>query len=103
MTLAGIPDLEVKALARRHGKEVIARGVLGSPWIFADGAPFWGSFRCSGVGFAGLGRSGVDCWRSRSVRFAIRQCSAPIDKGHNARVNKVGALLIAACYRNGRF
>ena len=43
--LAGMSDPEVKALARRHGETAVARGVFGSPWIFADGEPFWGSDR----------------------------------------------------------
>jgi 2-hydroxychromene-2-carboxylate isomerase len=43
--LAGIADPEVKLIARRHGDQAIARGVFGSPWIFVDGEPFWGSDR----------------------------------------------------------
>ena len=43
--LAGIADPEVKIIARRHGEEAVARGVFGSPWIFVDGEPFWGSDR----------------------------------------------------------
>jgi len=43
--LAGIGDPEVKAIARRHGDEAVARGVFGSPWIFVDGEPFWGNDR----------------------------------------------------------
>jgi len=45
LILAGIDDPEVKATARRHGEEAISRGVFGSPWIFVDGEPFWGSDR----------------------------------------------------------
>jgi len=43
--LAGIGDPEVKAIARQHGEAAVARGVFGSPWIFVDGEPFWGSDR----------------------------------------------------------
>jgi 2-hydroxychromene-2-carboxylate isomerase len=43
--LAGINDPEVKAIARQHGEAAVARGVFGSPWIFVDGEPFWGSDR----------------------------------------------------------
>ncbi len=45
MMLAGMIDPEIKALARRHGEEAVSRGVFGSPWIFVDGEPFWGSDR----------------------------------------------------------
>src|SRR5262245_26848177 len=34
MTLAGMADPEVKAVARRHGESAVARGVFGSPWLF---------------------------------------------------------------------
>ena len=47
--LAGIADPEVKLIARRHGEEAVARGVFGSPWIFVDGEPFWGSDRLAMV------------------------------------------------------
>jgi 2-hydroxychromene-2-carboxylate isomerase len=47
--LAGINDPEVKAIARQHGEAVVARGVFGSPWIFVDGEPFWGSDRLAMV------------------------------------------------------
>ena len=47
--LAGIPDPDVKAIARRHSEEAISRGVFGSPWIFVDGEPFWGNDRLSMV------------------------------------------------------
>jgi len=43
--LAGIADPEVKLIARQRGEEAVARGVFGSPWIFVDGEPFWGSDR----------------------------------------------------------
>ena len=43
--LAGIADPEVKRIARDHGEQAVARGVFGSPWIFVDGEPFWGSDR----------------------------------------------------------
>jgi len=45
MMLAGMTDPEVKAIARRHSETAVARGVFGSPWIFVDGEPFWGSDR----------------------------------------------------------
>lgn len=47
--LAGINDPEVKAIARQHGEAAVARGVFGSPWIFVDGEPFWGSDRLAMV------------------------------------------------------
>jgi 2-hydroxychromene-2-carboxylate isomerase len=43
--LAGMADSEVKAIARQHGESAVTRGVFGSPWIFVDGEPFWGSDR----------------------------------------------------------
>ncbi len=43
--LAGIADPAVKIIAREHGEQAVARGVFGSPWIFVDGEPFWGSDR----------------------------------------------------------
>jgi len=43
--LAGMIDAEVKAIARQHGETAVARGVFGSPWIFIDREPFWGSDR----------------------------------------------------------
>jgi len=49
LILAGIPDPEVKAIARHHSEDAISRGVFGSPWIFVDGEPFWGSDRFSMV------------------------------------------------------
>jgi 2-hydroxychromene-2-carboxylate isomerase len=45
MILAGIADPEVKIIARQQGEQAVARGVFGSPWIFVDGEPFWGSDR----------------------------------------------------------
>ncbi len=45
MMLAGMIDPEIKTLARRCGEEGVTRGVFGSPWIFVDGEPFWGSDR----------------------------------------------------------
>jgi 2-hydroxychromene-2-carboxylate isomerase len=47
--LAGINDPAVKAIARQHGEAAVARGVFGSPWIFVDGEPFWGSDRLAMV------------------------------------------------------
>ena len=47
--LDGMTDPEVKAIARRHGEAAVARGVFGSPWIFVDGEPFWGSDRLAMV------------------------------------------------------
>jgi 2-hydroxychromene-2-carboxylate isomerase len=47
--MTGIDDPEVKAIARQHGEAVVARGVFGSPWIFVDGEPFWGSDRLAMV------------------------------------------------------
>jgi len=47
--LAGIADPEVKRIAREQGEQAVARGVFGSPWIFVDGEPFWGSDRLSMV------------------------------------------------------
>jgi 2-hydroxychromene-2-carboxylate isomerase len=49
MLLAGISDPEVKLIARQQGERAVARGVFGSPWIFVDGEPFWGSDRLSMV------------------------------------------------------
>jgi 2-hydroxychromene-2-carboxylate isomerase len=45
--LAGINDPQIKALARAHCDQAIARGVFGSPWIFVDDEPFWGYDRLS--------------------------------------------------------
>lgn len=45
LVLVGTTDPEIKAIARRHGEEAVARGVFGSPWIFVDGEPFWGNDR----------------------------------------------------------
>ena len=30
---------------RGGGEAAVSRGVFGSPWIFVDGEPFWGSDR----------------------------------------------------------
>ena len=49
MMLAGMIDPEIKNLARRYGEEAVTRGVFGSPWIFVDGEPFWGSDRLAMV------------------------------------------------------
>ncbi len=49
MMLAGMIDPEIKTLARRYGEEAVTRGVFGSPWIFVDGEPFWGSDRLAMV------------------------------------------------------
>jgi 2-hydroxychromene-2-carboxylate isomerase len=43
--LVGTADPEVKAIARQYGETAVNRGVFGSPWIFVDGEPFWGSDR----------------------------------------------------------
>jgi 2-hydroxychromene-2-carboxylate isomerase len=43
--LAGIADPAVKMIARQRGENAVASGVFGSPWIFVDGEPFWGSDR----------------------------------------------------------
>jgi 2-hydroxychromene-2-carboxylate isomerase len=49
MMLAGMTDSEVKAIARRYGEAAVARGVFGSPWIFVEDEPFWGSDRLAMV------------------------------------------------------
>ncbi len=49
MILAGIADPEVKIIARQQGEQAVARGVFGSPWIFVDDEPFWGSDRMAMV------------------------------------------------------
>ena len=49
MMLAGMIDPEIKTVARRYGEEAVTRGVFGSPWIFVDGEPFWGSDRLAMV------------------------------------------------------
>lgn len=43
--LGRIDAPDVKALAREHGEIAVRRGIFGSPWIFVDGEPFWGSDR----------------------------------------------------------
>jgi 2-hydroxychromene-2-carboxylate isomerase len=40
-----LADPEVKIIARQQGEQAVARGVFGSPWIFVDDEPFWGSDR----------------------------------------------------------
>ena len=47
--MAGMSDPAVKAIARQQGEAAVARGVFGSPWIFVDGEPFWGSDRLAMV------------------------------------------------------
>ena len=49
MMLAGMTDSEVKAIARRYGEAAVARGIFGSPWIFVEDEPFWGSDRLAMV------------------------------------------------------
>jgi 2-hydroxychromene-2-carboxylate isomerase len=49
MMLAGVTGSEVKAIARRYGEAAAARGVFGSPWIFVEDEPFWGSDRLAMV------------------------------------------------------
>lgn len=43
--LADIVNPEIKAIARHHGEQAVARGVFGSPWLFIDDEPFWGADR----------------------------------------------------------
>ena len=38
-----------QGIARQHGEAAVTRGVFGSPWIFVDGEPFWGSDRLAMV------------------------------------------------------
>ncbi len=40
--MAGIQTVEVKNILKTAVDEAIARGVFGSPYIFADDEPFWG-------------------------------------------------------------
>ncbi len=44
-TLAALGDQTVKDRLRQETDDAIARGVFGSPYIVADGEPFWGSDR----------------------------------------------------------
>jgi 2-hydroxychromene-2-carboxylate isomerase len=43
--LAAIQDPAVKERLRAENEAAMARGVFGSPFIFVDGEPFWGSDR----------------------------------------------------------
>jgi 2-hydroxychromene-2-carboxylate isomerase len=40
--MAAIESPEIKGLAKSMSEQAIERGVFGSPWMFVDGAPFWG-------------------------------------------------------------
>jgi len=42
---AGLQEPEIKARVVHENEEAIKRGVFGSPFIFVDGEPFWGSDR----------------------------------------------------------
>ena len=42
---AAIDDAQVKDALRRDVEAAIAEGVFGSPFVFVDGEPFWGSDR----------------------------------------------------------
>jgi 2-hydroxychromene-2-carboxylate isomerase len=42
---AGLENPDIKQRAREIGEAAISRGVFGSPWIFVDDEPFWGSDR----------------------------------------------------------
>jgi 2-hydroxychromene-2-carboxylate isomerase len=48
-TLAAIQEPRVKERLRAEVDAAIARGVFGSPFIFVDGEPFWGSDRLAQV------------------------------------------------------
>jgi 2-hydroxychromene-2-carboxylate isomerase len=48
-TLAAIQDAAIKERLRAENDAAVARGVFGSPFIFADGEPFWGSDRLDQV------------------------------------------------------
>ena len=43
--LAGMDDPATKSRLREVNDEALSRGVFGSPFIFVDGEPFWGSDR----------------------------------------------------------
>jgi 2-hydroxychromene-2-carboxylate isomerase len=43
--LSGIERPDIKDIVRKETETAIARGVFGSPFIFIDGEPFWGSDR----------------------------------------------------------
>jgi 2-hydroxychromene-2-carboxylate isomerase len=47
--LAGIQEPRIKERLRAETDAAIARGVFGSPFIFVDGEPFWGSDRLDQV------------------------------------------------------
>jgi len=47
--LAGIDQPEVKDRLRQETDRAIERGVFGSPFVFADGEPFWGADRLDQV------------------------------------------------------
>ena len=86
--LAGINDPEVKAIARQHGEAAVARGVLGSPWIFVDGEPFWGSDRFGrrhvALRFAAgsMRRSSVRLSRLAPISHFLPGCCARAASGH---------------------
>jgi 2-hydroxychromene-2-carboxylate isomerase len=47
--LAGIESPEIKDRLRTENEEAIAAGVFGSPFVIADGEPFWGADRLDHV------------------------------------------------------
>lgn len=47
--LAAVNDPAVKERLKKETEAAIARGVFGSPFIFVDGEPFWGSDRLDQV------------------------------------------------------
>lgn len=47
--LAAVADPAVKDRLKRETDEALARGVFGSPFVFVDGEPFWGSDRLDQV------------------------------------------------------
>jgi 2-hydroxychromene-2-carboxylate isomerase len=47
--LAALQDPKVKERLRQETEAAIARGAFGSPFIFVDGEPFWGSDRLDQV------------------------------------------------------
>jgi 2-hydroxychromene-2-carboxylate isomerase len=48
-TLAAMQDPAVKERLRTANEAAMARGVFGSPFVFVDGEPFWGSDRLAQV------------------------------------------------------
>jgi 2-hydroxychromene-2-carboxylate isomerase len=42
-------DAAIKERLRAANEAAVARGVFGSPFIFVDGEPFWGSDRLNQV------------------------------------------------------